>query len=64
MNKKLTPKQIEKLVSLRLCDPPVTIPNLSIRYGVSERTIYYYLAQWRRATECLACTFDVAVPES
>ena len=49
MPKKLTQKQIERVIALRQADEPVTIANLSARFGVSERTIYYYLALWREA---------------
>ena len=49
MSKKLTPKQIERMIALRQADEPVTITNLAARFGVSERTIYYYLALWREA---------------
>jgi transcriptional antiterminator len=40
----LTEKEIAKIVALRNLEEPVTIENLAIRFGVSERTIYYALA--------------------
>jgi DeoR/GlpR family transcriptional regulator of sugar metabolism len=56
----LTPKQIEKLVQLRHGDDKVTVQNLAIRFGVSERTIYYYLAAWRRAHQSLAVSMAIS----
>jgi len=49
MPKKLTRTQIKRLVALRQAEEPVTIAHLAVRFGVSERTIYYYLALWREA---------------
>lgn len=46
---KLTPKQIDKIIELRALEEPVTIANLAIRFGVSERTIYYIMSEWRVA---------------
>ena len=57
--KKLSPQQIERLVELRRGDDPVTIENLALRFGVSERTIYYYLSQWRQAESSLAVSLKL-----
>lgn len=46
---KLRPSDIEKIIELRNLPEPVTIANLAIRFRVSERTIYYVLAEWRAA---------------
>jgi predicted DNA-binding transcriptional regulator YafY len=54
MPKKLSPTQISKLVSLRQGESKVTVSNLAIRFGVSERTVYYYLAEWRRCEQHVA----------
>lgn len=59
MPKKLSPKAIEKLVSLRQGEERVTIANLAIRFGVSERTVYYYLAEWRRCEEHLSIGAEI-----
>lgn len=64
VTKRLTPAQVEKLVSLRRGDDPVTITNLGIRFGVSERTIYYYLSGYRRVVEKLETMADPRCPES
>ena len=49
LQKVLSPKQVQKIVELRSLDEPVTIANIALRFGVSERKIYYVLAQWREA---------------
>jgi len=64
MNRKLTPKQVEKMVWLRQLEEPITITNLAIRFSISERTVYYYLAQWRRAANNLVPLLALKVPES
>lgn len=51
MSRKLTPEQVQKLWELRQQEEPVTVANLAARFGVSQRTIYYYLASYRRALE-------------
>lgn len=51
MSRKLTPEQVQKLWELRQQEEPVTVANLAARFGVSQRTIYYYLASYRRAAE-------------
>lgn len=50
MSRKLTPQACTKIVELRWLAEPVTIVNLALRFGVSERTIYYILSQWRDNT--------------
>lgn len=64
MTKRLTPTQVEKLVSLRQLDEPVTITNLGLRFGVSERTVYYYLSSYRRAAMTLEAMATPRCPES
>lgn len=64
MTKKLTPTQVEKMVALRHGEDPVTIANLGIRFGVSERTIYYYLSGYRRAAAILEAMAHPRCPES
>ncbi len=59
VSKKLSPQQIERLIELRRGDDPVTIENLALRFGVSERTIYYYLSQWRQAEASLAVSLKL-----
>ena len=38
-----------KILELRDLEEPVTVVNLAHRFGVSERTLYYILAQYRTA---------------
>ena len=64
VTKRLTPPQVEKLVALRQLDEPVTITNLGIRFGVSERTVYYYLSGYRRAAATLEAMATPECPES
>jgi transcriptional antiterminator len=54
---KLTPDQCRKVVALRASDDPVTITNLSLRFNVSPRTIYYILAAYKKAE--LGCQADI-----
>jgi len=57
---RLTPKQCQKIVMLRRGDDPVTITNLAFRFGVSERTVYYVLAQYKEAQAAFVKSLELA----
>jgi predicted DNA-binding transcriptional regulator YafY len=48
------------MIDLRKAEEPVTIQNLARRFGVSERTVYYYLASWRDAEQAIIVSARIA----